>query len=230
MIAKRGERMDDHDEKYRLLIGARIKALRQAKGWTAEEAGKRAGISRSRWLNWECGSRAPRIYVFPLLAKALGTSASYLAGFTDNPEGNPSNSEYVTANNPKIEANKEKSSTCQFVSDSIAFRASDLKQRHIESHNIILLKVSDNSMHPDLSKDDDVLISLAESEIKEPDIYAIRENDGNIWFRWIRKEIGGSYTLYANDKTHSQDQVISESEFKNLNILGRYVWSGRWRN
>ena len=221
--------MDDHDEKYRLLIGARIKGLRQAKGWTAEEAGKRAGVSRSRWLNWECGARAPRIYMFPNLANVLGTSASYLVGFTDSPGEQPDNWGYITANTPKIETMKGLNESKQLVSDSIAFRASDLEAKGIEGHKIVLLSVPDNSMAPDLSKEDEVLIDLTETDVKEPDIYAIREQDGNIWLRWIRKDIGGTYTLYANDKTHSNDQQLTEDQFNALDVLGRYVWSGRWR-
>jgi len=84
-------------------------------------------------------------------------------------------------------------------------------------------------MAPDLSKGDEVLIDLTETDVKEPDIYAIREQDGNIWLRWIRKDIGGTYTLYANDKTHSNDQQLTEDQFNALDVLGRYVWSGRWR-
>ena len=221
--------MNDHDEKYRLLIGARIKSLRHLKQWTAEEAGKQAGISRSRWLNWECGTRAPRIYMFPLLANVLGTSASYLAGFTNSPGEQPDNWGYVTANNPKIETIKGLNNCKQIVSDSIAFRATDLENKGIKGNEIVLLKVPDDSMRPDFSKGDEVLIDMSDRYVKEPDIYAIRESDDSIWLRWIRKDIGGAYTLYANNKTHSNDQQLTADQFRELDIVGRYVWSGSWR-
>ncbi|MCL1126820.1 S24 family peptidase [Shewanella surugensis] len=84
-------------------------------------------------------------------------------------------------------------------------------------------------MEPDLPKGAQVLINRNDTRIEHADIYAIKEPNGRVWLRWIRKNLGNTYTLYANDQTHNPEQTLSEDVFKELDLLGRYVWIGSWR-
>tara|TARA_R110002033_G_scaffold171199_1_gene218031 strand:- start:12172 stop:12825 length:654 start_codon:yes stop_codon:yes gene_type:complete len=216
--------MDYPDEELRLLMGERIRKLRHDKGWTGEEASKRIVVGRGRWQNWECGTRGLTIDTLPKVRKLFNTTYDYLFLETDDPRNQSGPTGYTIASGTGHDVGSQNR-----ISDSVAFRTKVLEAKGIEGHKIVLLSVPDNSMAPDLSKGDEVLIDLTETDVKEPDIYAIREQDGNIWLRWIRKDIGGTYTLYANDKTHSNDQQLTEDQFNALDVLGRYVWSGRWR-
>lgn len=52
---------------------AKIKQLREARGWTMEEAAKRAGFkSRQAWYNIEAGRQSPSLATLDRIAKALG--------------------------------------------------------------------------------------------------------------------------------------------------------------
>lgn len=82
-------------------------------------------------------------------------------------------------------------------------------------------------MAPELCMNDTVLLDFKISSFHRVDIYAIFD-EGSIWFRWIRKEVGGQYRLYANDRLHSSDQLLSKVELDNIQILGRVAWVGRW--
>ena len=217
-------------EDYKKLVASRIKGSRHAAGIaSAEKAAAMVGEGRSAWLNWECGARLPQPWKFFKIAQVLGVDPGYLLGTTNNPGGQPDDWSYITANHANI-AQLRGSKDKQLVSDSVAFHSQDLDERELAGHKILLLRASDDSMAPDLRQGDDVLIDLTSTVVTTPDIYAIADKDNNIWFRWIRRELNGGYTLYANDKNHSNDQHLSEDEFSELNVLGRYTWAGRWRN
>jgi transcriptional regulator with XRE-family HTH domain len=38
---------------------AKLKALREARGWTQAEAAERGGFPYRSWVNWELGDRVP---------------------------------------------------------------------------------------------------------------------------------------------------------------------------
>lgn len=226
--------MDDsiHYDNHRKLMGSRIKALRLARELTADEAAKRCGhnITERAWTSWEGGHRTPKISLFVAIAKVLGTSPAYIAGFSNESEEIEENWGYVTANPPTLNTRTGATQSGFLVSDNIAFLKNDLTERGLEHTELVLLNVPDSSMAPDLPKGSQVLINRNDTHVENADIYAIKEPDGRVWLRWIRKELGGRYALYANDKTHSPDQILNEDAFKELDLLGRYVWVGNWRD
>lgn len=74
--AKRKDNLD--------LIGARIRALREAKGWSGQQLGDVFGISRSSVSDWERGATRPDPDKFVRLASALNTTVEYLLGNSDS--------------------------------------------------------------------------------------------------------------------------------------------------
>lgn len=213
--------MEQHPEQ---IIANRLKALRHAKGWTGEKAANEIGVTKSCYQNWEAAIRIPKRDAYPKIAEAFNTTASYIIGFSNQKNDQPSSNEYIAANAPKVS-----SKNVSLLSDAIAFSAKSLHQRELLESNILLFNVTDQSMAPELNKGDTVLIDLKSTQVTAPDIYALEDDASQIWFRWIRKELGGGYTLYANDKNHSKDQHLDDEAFKALHILGRMTWSGRWR-
>lgn len=215
------------DRKEKELFAKRLKELRQAKGWVVREVAEKTGIGRSALLNYETGDRSPKsLHLFDLLAKTLDTTRDYLMGFSDHPGSTPNQPEYIAANQGA--GNVVKNS--DVISKEVAVHFEGLKQRGLKERNIILFHVADNAMADDFVKGDKVLVDCSATKVNEPDIFAIQDAEGSVWFRWIRKDLGGKYTLYANDKAHSSDQEMSEKEFKKLNILGRVTGRWHWRN
>lgn len=67
------------------LICERLIECRKALGITKQEAAKRMEMSQPAYLRYESGERTPSIHVIYYMANALGTSAEYLTGKTNNP-------------------------------------------------------------------------------------------------------------------------------------------------
>jgi len=59
-------------------VGARIRALREAKGISQRQLGRMIGLSLSVCSQWEAGRSMPSLSVIHRIAPALGTTAEYL--------------------------------------------------------------------------------------------------------------------------------------------------------
>ena len=66
-------------------IGSRIKALREARGLTLEQVGDFVGVNKATVQRYEIGNIDIKRNVAIKLAECLGTSPSYIMGWTDNP-------------------------------------------------------------------------------------------------------------------------------------------------
>lgn len=72
------------------LLGARIRTLRLARGWSQEELGERANLDRTYVSGVERGVRNPTVTVLEALANGLNVHIAAL--FNDNEEVNDGNS------------------------------------------------------------------------------------------------------------------------------------------
>ncbi len=59
----------------RQVIGGRIKALREARGWTQEGLAEHSGLHRNTIVRMETGAQAPSLDAYLLVADALGVQA-----------------------------------------------------------------------------------------------------------------------------------------------------------
>ncbi len=67
-------------------LSARLKFLREKKGWSKVEAAKRIGLKApSTYGNWEYGLRQPDLEMIAKIAKLYGVSVDYLLGENDLP-------------------------------------------------------------------------------------------------------------------------------------------------
>jgi len=57
-------------------VGARLRELRRAKGFTQHQAADGAGVAPSTWACWEQGRRIPRLPGLDRAAQALGVTTS----------------------------------------------------------------------------------------------------------------------------------------------------------
>lgn len=206
-------------ETYNDLIASRIKASRTAAGLTVEEAASSVGIGKSRWLNWECGIRAPKMDILPTVARAINSTAAYLAGFVDH-EGEGSNAwQYIIPNGSK-------SSTQTVCSDLIAFNVEGLRAKGFEERDVLMVKCRDNSLHIDFNEGDAILINTQKKTVNAPGIFAILDNSNLIWLRRIRPEMTGGFTVYCDDKNNFPDQHFAT--LSDLNIVGSYIAHFHW--
>ena len=66
-------------------IGSRLKELREARGLTLEQVGSYVGVNKATVQRYEIGNIDIKRNVAIKLAECLGTSPSYIMGWTDNP-------------------------------------------------------------------------------------------------------------------------------------------------
>lgn len=72
-----------------ILIGNRIREARERVGLSMEKAAELSGISRSTFAEVERGKRLPRLGTLCIISAALGMSADWLLGLTDDPRTPP---------------------------------------------------------------------------------------------------------------------------------------------
>ncbi|AQS39760.1 Helix-turn-helix domain [Shewanella psychrophila] len=212
------------DERHKKLIGERIKKARHSKGLTQSEAANLIGAKPNAWGMWEKGERSPRLYGeqgICGIAKGLCVTTSYLLGESDVENDGINNTGFLSGET----IHTKSGSVVEQSSELISIHSSLLDNHGVQ--NFTFLSVVDDSMAPELCMNDTVLLDFKISSFHRVDIYAIFD-EGSIWFRWIRKEVGGQYRLYANDRLHSSDQLLSKVELDNIQILGRVAWVGRW--
>jgi transcriptional regulator with XRE-family HTH domain len=61
-------------------IAARLRAAREAGGWTVEECAKDAAVSVQSWYKWEQMHRAPDLDLLDAVAAAVGLTTAELVG------------------------------------------------------------------------------------------------------------------------------------------------------
>ena len=86
-------------------LGKRIYNLRKAHGLTLEAVGQAVGVGRSTVRKWENGIIANmRRDKIKKLAVALGTTPSYIMGWTDDPNDDGLSSDFIPALSPQLHA------------------------------------------------------------------------------------------------------------------------------
>lgn len=184
-------------------LGRYIQGLRKDSGMNMVEASKKLSqtenhpFTRSQWNNWELGIREPSHHWYESLAKVLGTTRELLAwDFLKN--------------------------GCNTSINQI----NRLSERGISRDDVIEHLVNDDTVSPEVKKGDILLINTSDKKISKAGLFAIKDNNGCLWIRWIRPELNGAVTVYCSDKSHYPDQVVTD--LKTIEIIGAIVNINRW--
>lgn len=215
------------------LIAKRIRQLRHARGWTAEETARRMSefssetIAPSRYGNWEQGIRAPRLEQFVELGMLFGVSPAYIAGLSNNDGSAPEASRYVLPNPPTITTPAGPLSLEQ-ADDSFAISLDLLQEQGLNRNKLLMIRAEDSSMAGTIDEGDRVLVDTSTNRVTRDDIFAILVN-GRIILRWIRHALIGGYKVQAEDRERYPDQAINAEDLEQLTIIGRAAIISRIR-
>ena len=144
-------------------IASRITQARKAKGITIKALSARIEtLSAARISNWEQGTRSPGPKEAKLLASQLDVAASWLLNLTDNPKGEwldhiESDMRYIPILSMQ-ETVHAKDVLDVHGDESHAMIVVDGLNQSIKSHPLFAVKVEDNSMQPDFTVGDLVII------------------------------------------------------------------------
>jgi SOS-response transcriptional repressor LexA len=217
-------------------IGQRILNARKAKGLTQAGLAELAGdFKQTRINNWERGIRTPGAKEIKLLANVLDVSPAFLMCLTERSETHPLDKNHTggllpllrleQANNSKafIEAIKE-----NHQKGDISFIPIDMDLAKLAGEYAFALKVSDESMEPDLYQND--LLIICPDFIPKPGnlvLAQVEENTTVIIRRYKLLSISKhphQYELLATNK-HWPD--IHSSELNSCRILGTVIYLHR---
>lgn len=106
-----------------------------------------------------------------------------------------------------------------------AFRK-DFITRKGNPNNMVLMRVSGNSMEPEIQNNDVVLIDQSKTTIFASKIYAVAFEDC-VYIKRIEKDLNG-IILVSSNSNYSPIQIIMNEQTENqFKIIGRVLWSGR---
>lgn len=207
-------------ENYMILVGQRIASARKARGLTIREAAAQAQppIDPSTWGNYEVGLRGTKIDTLIRMAKALRVSLSYLAGISPN-MNDVDAAGFAMLTGGEMPAKAE-------VND-IAFNLDKLAERGLKEECLLALNVRDNSIK-ELSPGDAVIVNITIKDPKTPGIFAIKTPAGQTFFRHIRPELSGDFTLSCDDKEQYPDLTVTADELKKYAIVGKKIGHVHW--
>ena len=216
--------MDAQQE--RDLIGSRIQQARKRTGLSAREIAERSKgmFTRQQLNNWECGLAAPKKASIKMLASLLDSNAAYLSALSDvdgnlSPEWKYSIPAGVTAEETKRGM------------DFIALDTDAIQKHGIHPRDLRIIEVKDDTIMS-LKIGDAVIVDKSKIAVDGPGLFAIRFKQdigaSQVWLRYLRPEIDGTYTLYCDDKTHYPDTNLNLTEFNQLDIIGKYAGFWHW--
>lgn len=212
-------------------IAARMAKRREELGLTLSEASQRMTTSRpsiSRYAHWETGNNSPKLELLPEIAAALQMSPAYLCGFSNDRDSGVGSID-LFSRLPAASINVPGGAVVNLDSDkSLAFSQEALTPRGLREHQLILLKAHDNSMGNEVAAGDLVLVNRDEAVPVELDIFAVLVKN-RVWFRWIRPEMDGSFTVFAEDDGKYPPVKIEGDKLSTLCIIGRAVSITRFR-
>ncbi|MGQ6036586.1 helix-turn-helix domain-containing protein [Serratia sp. IR-2025] len=212
--------MKTRDEQTTQIIGLRLQQKRNHAEKSVIDVQAETGIPRSTLQNYEAGIRQAPLGVIRKLASVYRTSAAYLAGLTDY-EGDDEALAFSTAD-PFL-AGKQTTKE-----DPLAFNSALLTSKGLSPAKIALIQSPDDLLE-EVPKGANVLIDTSVREVTSTDIYAFKDNRGNIIIRGARQEIGKpGFIIYATKDVHFPPLHVT-GDNENISVFGRVVFVGVWR-
>ncbi len=104
-----------------------------------------------------------------------------------------------------------------------AFRKSWLNAVTTSSKNLVLMRVTGDSMFPTIQSRDTVLIDTGRKHIKEGEIYALRV-DHTVMIKRLSYRLDGKIMIISDNKKEFE---AFEADIKSLHVLGQVIFFSR---
>lgn len=225
---------------HREQLGLRIRAMREARGWTQTELADQCGWNglASRIGNYERAAREPSLDDIESMAKALGCTAKELIfGTEDEPspigkvvawdsDDELSAEDYVLV--PRYELNL--SAGCgqlQWVvheKNPLAFRTEFMRARRYNPANLKAMYVKGDSMEPFLQNGDTVMIDISETTVHDGQVYAVCFDDE--WYIKRLFTLPGDGLILSSDNPRHAPKNLTPEQASLVRIFGKVVWRG----
>lgn len=232
-------------------IAERLKFARNKKGWTQSQLAVAAGVSAGTIGNIESEARQAKGSL-PQIAEALGISYKWLAHGTGPMEldgglsfgisllpatqfgqpvavyedGDVLSDDYIQIKEFEVKFSAGNGRTPVFdeMTDSVAatYRVEWFQRMGINPGRAIRVKVHGNSMEPFLYSGDTVLVNLAETNIINGKVYALRYGE-ELRIKRVYRKLDGSLILHSDnaDFLPRDEEVPPTVVDASIAIIGR---------
>jgi phage repressor protein C with HTH and peptisase S24 domain len=112
------------------------------------------------------------------------------------------------------------------VVDYLAFRRDWVTAQGLKPDDLALIEALGDSMEPTVMDGDLVLVDLSRREISRPGVYVLRR-DSTLLTKRLELRWDAPGVVVRSDNPAYQDQVLSDAEAEQLQVLGRVVWLAR---
>lgn len=70
-------------DRINIILGERLKELREERGWTQKQCAEQIGLNSVTYLHYEKAQREPPLQLLAVFAQLYGVSVDYLLGLND---------------------------------------------------------------------------------------------------------------------------------------------------
>lgn len=219
-------------------FGARVKAIRKARGETQDSFGALIGVTKSTVSAYESGDVFPPFHVLNKIVDLGGKSFEWLftggnatlpkeilgdarLRSTETPEGYISVPRYEVFASAGGGAVVESEQIVDYLMFSIDWIHTALGAN---PNRLALISVVGDSMSPSYNDGDLILVDTSADRPRSDAVYVI-QHDSCLWVKRLHFHFDGSIAVIS-DNPRYPEQMITGEALDRLRIVGRVMWRG----
>lgn len=107
----------------------------------------------------------------------------------------------------------------------LAFRRDWLRQKGLSAKDLVVIRVTGDSMTPTIRPGSLLLVDTRQEQVKEDGIYVIMI-DGHLIAKRLQLDIAGGGLFIRSDNPAYREQHLTADQASHLYIIGRGIWAG----
>lgn len=224
-----------HDQ---IAIGSRMKAAREALGYTQSDISTLCGSKLRSWQEYEKGGRSPGSQVIAGLVN-IGVNANWLLNGAGEMLVKPDHGASETTG-PYVATSDDYAYVQKLVDvhvsagdgatatdgdgiEELAFKRKWLAMEGLSAKNLRVVACRGDSMAPTIPEDSTLLVDISQNNFVREGIYVIRL-DGHLFAKRLQRGQGGAILVISDNTMYSPIPVLPGQ--KDLQIIGKVVWLG----
>jgi len=216
-------------------IGSKIRQVREEKGLSRKAFGELVGISEPKVQAIEIGKQRVDHETLALVTRSLGIDANWLLSENDENQGKVSHTPTPPPNDPSgefvaiprfdVEASAGFGSLveAEVGSGYYAYNRAFLERRGLNEDHLSVISVSGDSMEPELSDRDLILIATDQKEPRNGFMFAVYY-DGQLFVKRVQRLPGNRLHLISANERYPPIIVDLETT-SDVRLVGRVVAS-----
>lgn len=206
--------------------GERLQRLRN--GRPIKRLAPLAGLDELGWKRIEDGKAPLTPDVGRRLADALGVSVLEVMGPRVLPMSGDMADEFILVPHYDVEVSAGHGALNDHEPEigSLAFRKDWVHRRGLDPGQLATVMVRGDSMEPELSDGDTVLVDRSQRQVLGDDLYVLRLSSA-LYVKRIQRLPGGRLQVTSLNPAYSTFEIDQGDPPEDVEVLGRVVWRGQ---